>query len=138
MHETTHHETHDDHTAVGATAAAHEHDADHSGGHAHAVPLPLLTAVFLILMFLTLVTVGITYFDFGYTMNLVVAMAIAMVKAAFVGLYFMHLRWDAPLNGFILAVSLLFVTLFITFSLIDTGQYAPTMEEAAIRQAGGQ
>ncbi|MEM9881482.1 MAG: cytochrome C oxidase subunit IV family protein [Planctomycetota bacterium] len=118
-HEVTHNELHDDH-----------------GGHGHhVVSLPLLGGVFLILMFLTFVTVGVTVFDFGYTMNLVVAMAIAMVKAVFVGLYFMHLRWDAPLNGFILVASLLFVTLFITISLIDTGQYAERQEAAALRAA---
>ena len=122
-HATTHNETHDDH-----------------GGHhstPHAVPLWLLWVVFGILMILTFLTVAITNVDFGYNMNLFVAMAIALVKAAFVGLYFMHLRWDAPLNGFILVVALLFVTLFITFSLVDTGQYAETQNQAAIRQSAG-
>jgi cytochrome c oxidase subunit 4 len=133
-HEVTHNEIRDDHSAAGATAEAHDHD----GHHAHAVPLWLLAAVFGILMFLTFVTVGVTVFDFGYNMNLVVAMAIALVKALFVGLYFMHLRWDAPLNGFILVASLLFVTLFITFSLTDTAQYAERQEAAALRQAAGQ
>ena len=117
-------------------AASHEpHDEHaHSGGH-HAVPLKVLVGVFLILMFLTFVTVGVTVFDFGYELNLVVAMAIALVKAAFVGLYFMHLRWDAPLNGFILVASLLFVTLFIMITLMDTGQYATLQEAAALRQS---
>lgn len=116
---------------------SHQHTAqethleEHHGPH--VVPLKLLAGVFVILMFLTVVTVGVTSFDFGYEMNLVVAMGIALVKAAFVGLYFMHLRWDAPLNGFILVISLLFVTLFITISLMDTGQYATLQEAAALR-----
>ena len=110
------------------------HDAEHHDDHGHhVVPLRLLFGVFLILMFLTFLTVAVTKFDFGYELNLVVAMAIALVKAVFVGLYFMHLRWDAPLNGFILVTSLLFVTLFIAFTLIDTGQYATFQEAAAIR-----
>ncbi|MEO1236539.1 MAG: cytochrome C oxidase subunit IV family protein [Planctomycetota bacterium] len=109
-----------------------DHDDHGSHGH-HVVPLSLLFGIFMVLMFLTVVTVAVTRLDFGYEMNLIVAMAIALVKAVFVGLYFMHLRWDAPLNGFILVVSLLFVTLFITFSLIDTAQYAPAQEAAAIR-----
>ncbi|MEM1107717.1 MAG: cytochrome C oxidase subunit IV family protein [Planctomycetota bacterium] len=117
------------------------HDDDHhghSGGdHAHhVVPLGFLFSIFLVLMFLTFITVAVTKLDFGYEMNLVVAMAIALVKAAVVGLYFMHLRWDAPLNGIILVVSLLFVTLFITFSLMDTGQYAGYQEAAALRGSG--
>lgn len=110
---------------------SHNHD-EHAP---HAVPLPFLAGIFLLLMFLTFVTVGVTSFDFGYRMNLIVAMAIALVKALLVGLYFMHLRWDAPLNGFILVASLLFVTLFISFSLMDTGAYAPTLEAAALRGA---
>lgn len=116
----------------------HQHTAQetHAEEHAHhAVPLRLLAGVFIILMFLTAVTVGVTWLDFGYKMNLVVAMIIALIKAAFVGLYFMHLRWDSPLNGFILVASLLFVTLFITISLIDTGEYASTQEAAAVSQA---
>lgn len=117
------------------TTTPHEttHDDEHHGPH--VVPMKLLVGVFAILMFLTLVTVGVTSFDFGYEMNLVVAMAIALVKAAFVGLYFMHLRWDAPLNGFILVASLLFVTLFITITLMDSGQYATFQEAAAIRNS---
>ncbi|MEE9405561.1 MAG: cytochrome C oxidase subunit IV family protein, partial [Algisphaera sp.] len=70
----------------------------------HAVPLGFLAAIFGLLMFLTLVTVGVTSFDFGYQVNLMVAMGIALVKAILVGLYFMYLRWDAPINGFILIV----------------------------------
>jgi len=101
----------------------------------HAVPLPLLAGIFLLLMILTFVTVGVTSFDFGYRMNLIVAMAIALVKAVLVGLYFMHLRWDAPINGFILIASLLFVTLFISFSLMDTGAYDATVQAAALRGA---
>ncbi|MEM9420259.1 MAG: cytochrome C oxidase subunit IV family protein [Planctomycetota bacterium] len=115
------------------TAHDAEHHDDH-GEHAHhVVPLSLLFGIFMLLMFLTFITVGVTKFDFGYELNLVVAMAIALVKAVLVGLYFMHLRWDAPLNAFILVVSLLFVTLFIAFTLIDTGQYATFQEAAAIR-----
>jgi len=110
---------------------SHDHD-DHAP---HAVPLPFLVLIFGLLMVLTFVTVGVTSFDFGYRMNLMVAMAIALVKAVLVGLYFMHLRWDAPINGFILIASLLFVTLFISFALMDTGAYDGTVQAAALRGA---
>ncbi|MEM7626153.1 MAG: cytochrome C oxidase subunit IV family protein [Planctomycetota bacterium] len=117
----------------------HTHQETHHEKHAHhAVPLWLLIAVFGILMVLTLLTWAVTLVDFGYEINLMVAMAIALVKAAFVGLYFMHLRWDAPLNGFILVASLLFVTLFITFSLLDTGQTLDRTEAQSIRQSATQ
>ena len=116
----------------------HQHTAQetHAEEHGHhAVPLWLLAGVFAILMVLTLLTWAVTLVDFGYEINLMVAMGIALVKAAFVGLYFMHLRWDAPLNGFILVASLLFVTLFITFSLLDTGQTLDRVDAQAVRQS---
>ena len=112
---------------------ATSHDDAHAEHAPHAVPLPLLAGIFVLLLILTFATVGVTEFDFGYRMNLMVAMAIALVKALLVGLYFMHLRWDAPINGFILVASLLFVTLFISFALMDTGQYLPLEEAAALR-----
>lgn len=116
----------------------HQHttqETHHEQHPPHAVPLGLLAGVFVLLLILTLLTWAVTLVDFGYELNLAVAMVIALVKAVFVGLYFMHLRWDAPLNGFIIVVSLLFVTLFITFTLIDSGQYADTREAAAARTA---
>jgi len=110
------------------------HDEEHTGPH--VVPLSLLVVIFLALMFLTIVTVGVTSFDFGYTANLVVALVIAFVKAALVGLYFMHLRWDNPFNGVILIASLLFVTLFIGVSLLDTGEYQANVDNKDTGQGG--
>ena len=119
-HQTTHSEHHQ---------ADHGHDDAH---HPHAVPLGLLIGVFAVLLFFTFITVAVTEFDFGYRMNLLVAMVVALIKAVLVGLYFMHLRWDAPLNGFILVASLLFVTLFIVATLTDSEAYQPTQEAAAM------
>jgi cytochrome c oxidase subunit IV len=111
---------------------AHAHD-DHGHGpvqpmHVHAVPLWLLTLIFAILMFLTLVTVAVTKFDFGYQLNLLIALGIAVVKGALVGLYFMHLRWDTPFNIMAFCGSLVFVGLFIFFAILDTGEYKPNFE----------
>ena len=55
-------------------------------------------------MVLTVATVGVTYVDMG-RFNLVVALGVAAVKASLVGLYFMHLRYDSPFNGFVLVVA---------------------------------
>lgn len=100
---------------------AHAHHDEHSAG-GHAVPLYLLVGVWLLLMFLTWFTVFIAGIDLG-ALNLFVAMAVATVKASFVVLYFMHLRWDNPLNAFIFIFSLVCVSLFIFFCLIDTHHY---------------
>ena len=104
---------------------------DEQGHHDehHGPSLMLLIIVFAALMILTVVTVGVTVFDFGYQWNLIVAMLIATVKAAIVGYWFMHLKWDPPIFGFILLASLGFVSLFIVFTLLDTGEYMPNIEE---------
>jgi len=98
---------------------------DPHGGHAHhVVPLWLLTGILLILLFLTFVTVAVTWVDLDAmfnvaNLNVTVALAVALVKAAFVAFYFMHLRWDSPFNGLILLAALAFTVLFIAWSILD-------------------
>ena len=120
-------------TGPARDATAHEltyqNDEHGHDDHHHGPSLMLLIVIFALLMFLTFITVGVTVFDFGYTWNLIVAMIIATVKAVLVGYYFMHLRWDPPIFGFILIASLGFVSLFIIFTLLDTGEYMPNIEE---------
>jgi len=104
--------------------AEHDHHGEH-GDHAHhVVPLWLLAGILLILLFLTFVTVAVTWVDLDTmlnvpNLNVCVALAVALVKAAFVAFYFMHLRWDSPFNGLILLASLAFVTLFIGWTILD-------------------
>ncbi len=101
----------------------HEGDPKNVG---HVVSLPLIAVVFLTLVFLTGVTYWVTYFDFG-SMNLVIAMLVAFIKASLVILYFMHMRWDRPMIPVVFLVSLIAVVLFITFALMDTTTYKPDM-----------
>ena len=110
--------------------AADEHDA-HTGPH--VVPLWLLAAVLAALLVLTVVTVAVTLVDLG-NFNIFVALIIAVIKAALVVLYFMHLRWDSPFNSVILISSLLFVAVFMAFALIDTAEYRPNVDAAPIVQ----
>jgi cytochrome c oxidase subunit 4 len=105
--------------------SAHGHAHGHGGGHGHVghiVPTWLLAAVLAALLVLTVITVAVRAIDLGRA-NIWIAMLIATVKAALVGLYFMHLRWDRPFNAIVLIASLGFVALFIIFSMMDTGQY---------------
>ena len=69
------------------------HDAPHGVGH--VAPFKMLLGVFIALSILTVITVAASEFDFG-EMNLIVAMIIAVIKAALVVLFFMHLIWDRP------------------------------------------
>ena len=109
-----------------------DHHAEHES---HGPSYTLLTVIFLVLMALTGVTVGVTEFDLGYQGNLILAMVIALVKAAIVGLWFMHLRYDPPIFGFTLMLSLGFVVLFIVFTLLDTSEVLYRVQDAAATQA---
>jgi len=85
----------------------------------HVVSIKFLTAICCILLFLTGVTVWVSRYDFTEIniaeMGIITALLVATVKATFVGLYFMHLRWDRPFIGFVFVGSILFVVLFIAF-----------------------
>jgi cytochrome c oxidase subunit 4 len=100
---------------------------DH-GEAGHIVPFGVLAGVFAVLMVLTALTVAAWCVDLG-SLNIPIAIGIAVVKASFVALYFMHLRYDSPFNGTILVVAMVFVALFIIFSLVDTVEYNPGQEE---------
>ena len=110
-----------------------EPTAHTTGGHdePHAVPVRLLFAVFMALLLFTFLTVAVTWVDLG-SLNLWIALAVAVIKAALVCLYFMHLRWDSPFNGFVITISFVFVALFIGFALLDSVQYQPNYEEPTI------
>jgi len=99
------------------------HDAPHGVGH--IAPFKILLGVFLALTVLTIITVVASMFDFG-EYNLIVALAIAVVKASLVVLFFMHLIWDRPFNAIVFVGCLIFVGLFISLALLDTGQYRNT------------
>ncbi|MCA9629328.1 MAG: cytochrome C oxidase subunit IV family protein, partial [Myxococcales bacterium] len=75
------------------------------------------------LMVLTVLTVSVTHFDMGYTVNLVVAMVIATIKASLVMLFFMHLWWDKRFNVLIFLGSFLFLALFVGLTVNDRGEY---------------
>jgi cytochrome c oxidase subunit IV len=101
-------------------------DGDSGRPLAHVLPMRLLVAVFAGLMILTWVTVAATRLDLGAG-NLWLAMAIATTKATLVALFFMHLRWDRPINAVIFLGALLFVLLFVGMALTDTSSYRPEM-----------
>ncbi|HQH74504.1 MAG TPA: cytochrome C oxidase subunit IV family protein [bacterium] len=97
-----------------------------SGTVGHIVPFWILAAVWIALMIFTYLTVSATYIDLG-GMNLVLAMAIATVKASLVILFFMHLYWDKPFHALVFITALMFIALFVVIVLIDTTEYYPDL-----------
>lgn len=107
-------------------ADGHAHDA-HGDGHdhglAHTTPVSLLFGILGALLVLTILTVAVTAVDLGAQGNLVVAMAIATVKAALVCTFFMHLLWDKKFNTVLFLTSVLFLILFLSMATADRGEY---------------
>jgi cytochrome c oxidase subunit 4 len=106
------------------TTAEHDHHEDQIG---HIVPVKFLVFICAILLFLTAVTVWVSRYDFAEIniaeLGIIVAMLVATVKATIVGLYFMHLRWDRPIIGFIFVGSILLVVLFVGMAITDSSEY---------------
>ena len=97
--------------------STHEQTSEIHAGH-HADHSKLYLAVLGALLFLTLVTVGSSYIDLG-PLNIVVALLIATTKASLVGLFFMHLAYDKPINGMVLVAGFMFLGLLLAFCLLD-------------------
>jgi cytochrome c oxidase subunit IV len=109
-----------------ATAATEHHD-DHGHGLAHVATIKTLLATGGTLLLLTLVTVISSKIDFGgASINLAIAMVIAVTKATLVVLFFMHLRYDRLFHSVVFVSALLAASLFVGFTLMDSGQYQET------------
>ena len=110
----------------------HAHTSSGHAGHdgqplvGHLVAPWILFATGGALIVLTVITVAIRYVDLGKA-NLLVALAIAGLKATLVSLFFMHLRWDRPFNLLVLVGSIVFVMIMLAFAMMDVHQNLPTM-----------
>jgi cytochrome c oxidase subunit IV len=117
-------ETHEEGTAEHHHGHA-EHPPSHghpsgSGDHVpHVLDLKVYLATFGALLVLTAITVGASYVDFG-SANILIALLIATIKAATVALMFMHLKYDHRFHAIIFSFSLIFLAIFIAFTMYDT------------------
>jgi len=104
----------------------HGHHDDDDHGLAHVASIRVLVATGGTLLLLTLVTVLATRIDFGAPINLGIAMAIAVLKATLVVLFFMHLKYDRLFHTVVFVSAILAASLFVGFTLMDTNQYQHT------------
>ncbi len=95
---------------MSSRSASHEH---------HIVPLRHYFMVAGALFVLTVITVAVSYVDWG-VWNLLVAMAVAAIKGTLVAMIFMHLWYDRKLYFIIFVGSIVFLALFILFTMADT------------------
>ena len=115
------------HAAQTPAAPGTGHDEHEHHGLAHISPWQTLVWVFFALMGLTILTVMATWVDLG-SLNIWIALGIAVINGTLVVLYFMHLKYDQPFNGYVFAFAFAFVAVFLGFVIIDTKAYHPTIE----------
>jgi len=85
----------------------------------HVVVRPrVYVAIFAVLLALTAVTTAVAYVDLGL-MNVVVMLAIAVVKAVLVILFFMHVRYASRLTWLVVASGFVWFGLLVLFTLSD-------------------
>jgi len=103
--------------------------SDHSDSMMHVASSKSLVATFSVLIVLTFVTVAVPRLDLtSGAVDLIIAMVIATIKATAVALFFMHLRHERGFNVVVFLSSFAFVSIFLTFALMDTFQYQDTLD----------
>jgi len=107
----------------------------------HPVSTKLLFGVFFGLIFLTILTVVVSAsaksMGVPAAFMFPIAMTLATAKAFMVCAFFMHMWWDKSFNVIAFLSSLLFVSLFIGMTLMDTGHYQSTIESYDVNQMPG-
>lgn len=84
----------------------------------HVEPKRVYFAVFAALMVLTITTIWVAGIDLG-KLNVVVALAIACVKALLVTLIFMHVRHSPALTKVTVAAGVLWLVILLVLTMTD-------------------
>ena len=75
--------------------------------------------VFAVLMVLLVVTVVATYIPWGSRIGIVIAMAIAIVKATLVVIYFMHVKGSSGLTKVFVIAGLAWLSILMGLTLLE-------------------
>jgi cytochrome c oxidase subunit 4 len=82
------------------------------------VSLKTYIATFISLMVLLLITVLVAYVDLG-ELNLAAAMAIAVLKAVLIILFFMHIRYGRKLTWVFAGAGFFWLAIMLIFAMCD-------------------
>ena len=85
----------------------------------HIVPVKIYLMIFFVLLVGTALTVAAAFVDFPWRLNTIVALTIATIKATFVVLYFMHVRYSARLVWVIVIAALFWMGILFAFTFSD-------------------
>lgn len=95
---------------------AHAHHADL--GHEHVTPLSVYLGIFAALMVLTIITVAVAWVDLG-SLNIMVALGVAVVKATLVVLYFMHVKYSSKLTWIVIGAGVFWLAILLGLTMAD-------------------
>lgn len=103
--------------------------AQHTNGHEvvethHIIEPYVYYRVFAILTVLFILTLAVAFFDISHLTgwppaNIVIALVIAVVKAAVIVLYFMHVKYASKLTQMFAAAGLVWLSLLFIFAFAD-------------------
>jgi len=85
----------------------------------HIVYPRVYIGIFLILLAGTVLTVLAAFRDFPGPLNAVVALTIATIKATFVVLYFMHVRYSGRLVWLVIGSALFWLAIMFALTISD-------------------
>jgi cytochrome c oxidase subunit 4 len=102
----TEHASHDTHDSSAAAVPHADHRRDYF-------------RIFWVLFALTLVEVGVSYTKIDKRLMSAVMIALALTKAAFVGLYYMHLRYEKRSLLWLAALPLPLAGFYAVFLMLD-------------------
>ena len=85
----------------------------------HIVPVKIYVTIFLVLLLGTALTVVAAFVDFRWKFNTIIALTIAVTKATFVVLYFMHVRHSSRLVWVIFASALFWMAILFALTFSD-------------------
>ncbi len=101
-----------------AEAAEGEHHAV-DALHPHITPMKYYWGVLGALMVLTVMTVGVSELGLPMPYSIIIALAVACVKATLVVSVFMHLIWDKKLNSVVFLVGVAWMLIFFSLTMVD-------------------
>ena len=89
-----------------------------STGHAPIVPVSTYVTIFVSLLVLTGATYIVATFDFGW-LNTPIALAVALVKASLVIIYFMGVRYNTPLTKLVVVAGFFWLVILFGLTMND-------------------
>jgi cytochrome c oxidase subunit 4 len=90
---------------------------DHTASH-HIVSLRTYTLIFAALLLLLVLTIAVYYFNLGIW-SIVIGIAIAVVKALLIILFFMHVRYSSRLTKLFVAAAFIWLAILMVGTMHD-------------------